>query len=129
MSDTALRGVVVGHGDLATGLVSAVVRITGLEEGALIALSNDGLGPDGIREKVDGILQGGAGVVFSDLREGSCGLAGRKACLGRGDRVLVTGVNLPMLLEFVMNRDQSLAELGPRLADRGRRAVECFGVE
>jgi N-acetylgalactosamine PTS system EIIA component len=128
MSESGLRGVVVGHGELAAGLVSAVVRIAGIEDGVLTPLSNEGLGPDAIREKVDAILGDAPGVVFSDLREGSCGLAGRKACLGRTDRVLVTGVNLPMLLEFAVHRDIPLTELAPRLAERGRTAVESFGV-
>lgn len=128
MNDSGLRGVVVGHGELAAGLVSAVVRIAGIEDGVLVPVSNEGLGPDAIRAKVDDILGAGPAVVFSDLREGSCGMAGRQACLGRSDRVLVTGVNLPMLLEFAVHRDLPLAELAPRLAERGRTAVEMFGV-
>lgn len=129
MNESELRGVVVGHGELAAGLVSAVIRIAGLEEGVLVALSNEGLAPDGIREKLDGILQDGPGVVFSDLRGGSCGLAGRKACLGRSDRILLTGVNLPMLLEFAVHRDIPLAELATRLAEHGRDAVGSFGAD
>jgi N-acetylgalactosamine PTS system EIIA component len=128
MNDSGLRGVVVGHGELAAGLVSAVVRIAGIDADVLVPVSNEGLGPDAIRARVEDILGTGPAVVFSDLREGSCGLAGRKACLGRSDRVLVTGVNLPMLLEFAVHRDLPLAELAPRLAERGRTAVETFGV-
>jgi N-acetylgalactosamine PTS system EIIA component len=128
MSESGLRGVVVGHGELAAGLVSAVVRIAGIEDGVLTPVSNEGLGPEAIRDEVDAILGDAPGVVFSDLREGSCGLAGRKACLGRTDRVLITGVNLPMLLEFAVHRDIPLNELAPRLAERGRTAVESYGA-
>jgi mannose/fructose-specific phosphotransferase system component IIA len=104
MSEPMLRGVVVAHGDLAAGLISAVRHIAGVEDGVLVGLSNEGLGPEAIRAQVDRGLEGGPGVVFSDLREGSCGMAARKVCLGRADRLLVTGVNLPMLLDFVMQR-------------------------
>jgi mannose/fructose-specific phosphotransferase system component IIA len=126
MSDTLLRGVVVGHGALAHGLISAVRRIAGTEENVLVGLSNEGLGPDGIRERVDEFLDGGSGVVFADLREGSCGLAGRRCCKGRADRLLVTGVNLPMLLEFVMQRHRPIPELAERLVQRGQTAVASF---
>lgn len=126
MSETLLRGVVVGHGALAHGLISAVRRIAGTEENVLVGLSNEGLGPDGIRDRVDEILDGGPGVVFADLREGSCGLAARRCCKGRPDRLLVTGVNLPMLLDFVMQRDRPLPELAERLVQRGQTAVASF---
>ncbi len=126
MSEAGHRGVVVAHGDLAAGLVDAVRKIAGLDEDVLIPLSNEGLGPDGIRERLDGILGDGPGIVFSDLREGSCGMGGRRVCLGRGDRLLVTGANLPMLLDFVTHRTLPLAELATRLVDRGRAAVVAF---
>jgi mannose/fructose-specific phosphotransferase system component IIA len=126
MSEPGARGVVVAHADLAAALLGAVQRITGADEGVLAALSNDGLGPDGIRERLDQLLGGGPGIVFSDLREGSCGMVGRKACLGRDDRFLVTGVNLPMLIEFVMQRDLPLDELARHMVARGRGAVTTF---
>jgi mannose/fructose-specific phosphotransferase system component IIA len=126
MSETLLRGVVVGHGALAHGLISAVRRIAGTEEDVLVGLSNEGLGPDGIRDRVDEILDGGPGVVFADLREGSCGLAARRCCKGRADRLLVTGVNLPMLLDFVLQRHRPIPELAERLVQRGQTAVASF---
>lgn len=126
MNDTGWRGVIIGHGELAAGMVSAVRRITAVEPHVLVPLSNDGLGPDGVRERLDEILAAGPGVVFADLREGSCGVGGRKVCLGRADRLLVTGANLPVLLEFVTHRDLPLDELALRLVDRGRAAIVSF---
>jgi mannose/fructose-specific phosphotransferase system component IIA len=126
MNETLLRGVVLGHGALASGLISAVRRIAGTDEDVLVGLSNEGLGPDAIRERVDEILAGGPGVVFADLREGSCGLAARRCCKGRADRLLVTGVNLPILLDFVMQRHRPIPELAERLVQRGQSAVASF---
>jgi mannose/fructose-specific phosphotransferase system component IIA len=126
MNNEPLRAVVVAHGALAEGLVSAVERIAGTDAGVIVALSNDGLGPDGIGQAIDQILQGGPGVVFTDLRAGSCGLGARRCCAGRQDRLLVSGVNLPMLLDFVMNRELPLEQLETRLVERGQQAVVAF---
>jgi mannose/fructose-specific phosphotransferase system component IIA len=87
-----------------------------------VAVSNEGLGPTGIRERLDEVLGEGPAIVFSDLRDGSCGMAARQACVGP-DRVLITGVNLPVLLDFVMKRQLPLRELVPRLLDRARSAI------
>lgn len=126
MNEDGLRGVVVGHGELAAGLISAVQRITGVEEGVLVAVSNEGLSPDGIRDRLDEILGPEGGVVFTDLREGSCGIGGRKVCTDRSGRLLITGANLPILLDFVTHRDLSLPELDQRLVERGRTSVTSF---
>lgn len=126
MSDAGLRGVVVAHGALARGLVSAVERIMGSGDDVLLPLSNEGLGPQGICDEIDRLLDDGPGVIFTDLREGSCGLGARRVCMGRSDRLLVSGVNLPMLLDFVMKRGLPLAELGERLVERGRAAVASY---
>jgi mannose/fructose-specific phosphotransferase system component IIA len=126
MSDLGLRGVVVGHGRLADGLISAVREITGIEDGVLLGLSNEGLSPDGIRQRLDELLGGAPGVIFADLRGGSCGVGARKVCLGRPERLLITGANLPVLLDFVTHRDLPLRELAVRLVERGRDAVAAY---
>ena len=128
MSDDGIRGIVVAHSELAGALIAAVERIAGHEEGALVALSNEGLGPEAIRKKLDDLVGDGPAIVFADLREGSCGMAARQVCLGGRTRALVTGVNLPVLLDFVMKRHLPLDELVPRLVERGRAAIGS-GVE
>lgn len=126
MSNAGVRGIVVAHSDLARALIEAVERIVGPDAGALVPLSNEGLGPDAIRERLDELVGDGPAIVFADLREGSCGLAARQVCLG-GERALITGVNLPVLLDFAMKRHLPLDELVPRLVDRGRAAIASGG--
>ncbi len=123
MSD-GVRGIVVAHADLARALVDAVDRIVGLEDGALVAVSNEGLGPAEIRDRLAEATGEGPAVVFTDLREGSCGMAARQICLHREDQVLITGVNLPMLLDFAMNRQRPLEEVVERVLDRGQRGIQ-----
>jgi mannose/fructose-specific phosphotransferase system component IIA len=120
-----VRGVVVGHGDMARGLVDAVRRIAGDAAAGLSAVSNDGKGPDALRSEVDAAAGPGPAVVFVDLQSGSCGLAAAYACRGCVGRAVISGVNLPMLLDFVFHRQLSLDELVARLVDRGRSAIQA----
>lgn len=122
----AAKGVVVGHGDMAQGLVDAVLRIAGGAADGLVAVSNDGKGPEHLCAELERILEGGRAVVFVDLPSGSCGVAAAQTCRDRGGaRVVICGVNLPMLLDFVFHRDLPLEELGARLVEKGREAIRA----
>ena len=122
MNNPSVRAIVVTHGTMAAGLVDAVRQITGLDEQALVPLSNRGLSPEALAAEVRTHVQG-ATVVFTDLPSGSCGFAVRRHCQDLPDLVIVSGVNLPMLLEFAMFRELPLAELVPRLVAKGRSAI------
>jgi mannose/fructose-specific phosphotransferase system component IIA len=126
MSEARVRGVVVAHGGLAAALIDAVDRIVGLEEGVLLPLSNDGLSPDGIDARLAELVGNEPAIIFTDLKEGSCGMAARRLCMARKDQVLVTGANLPMLLDFALKSHLPLDELVGRVMERGRNAVQCL---
>lgn len=125
--DRMIRGVVVAHSALAGALVAAVRSIAGLEAEALQPLSNEGMAPDAIRDALAGMLDDtGPAIIFTDLREGSCGIAAQRLCVDRADHVVITGVNLPMLLDFAMKRHLPLQDLVERVVDRGRSAVQAL---
>ncbi len=127
MSEVEVRGVVVAHSDLARALVEAVQRIAGTDDQALVPLSNEGLGTEAIQNRLAEILDGDdPAIIFSDLREGSCGIAAQRLCVDHPDHVVITGVNLPMLLDFAMKRHLPIEELVSRLVDRGRGAVQAL---
>ena len=119
-----VRGVLIAHGTMAEGLVDAVQRITGVE-GALIPLSNEGRGPEAMRSALDEAIGTETAIIFTDLLTGSCALAARSLCREAGDRAIVCGVNLPILLDFVFHRTLPLDDLVNRLVERGRAAVQC----
>ncbi len=121
-----VRGIVVAHATLAEALIAAVDRIVGLEAATLVPLSNEDLGPAEIRDRLEEIAGDGPALVFADLREGSCGLVARQLCASRSGRILVTGVNLSMLLDFALNRDRDLQELAERVIERGQGAIQRF---
>lgn len=120
MSELA-HGVVVAHGDLAEALVGAAERISGIE-GALAAVSNDGLGPEDLQRTIAEATTGDPTVVFADLASGSCGMASRIVARGQGAAV-ITGANLPMLLDFLFHRGIALPELVDRLVGKARQEV------
>jgi mannose/fructose-specific phosphotransferase system component IIA len=119
----SVRGLVVAHASLAEGLVASVRQISGAGEDALAALSNEGLGPEGLQARVAEALGDGPGIVFTDLPSGSCAFAARKLSLTRPDTAILCGANLPMLLDFVFHRELPLPELVDRLVQKGRTAI------
>ena len=125
MSDVELvRGVLLSHGKLAEGMVDAVRRITGLDEGVLTAMSNDGQNPQGLADRVEALGGSEPVVVFADLGSGSCALTAQLTCKDNGRRAVVFGMNLPMLLEFVFHRELPLSQLVPRLLQKGKEGVK-----
>lgn len=120
------RGVVVAHGEMARGMVTAVQRIAGIPEGVLFAVSNEGLAPEALRDAILDRVGDGPAVVFTDLGAGSCTLAARISCRDRARVAVVTGVNLPMLLEFVFHRDEPLDGLLARLEEKARGGIRVI---
>ena len=122
--DLQVRGVLLSHGKMAEGMVDAVSKIAGLQEGALVALSNEGCDPQRLAEQVDELVGDAPAVVFTDLCTGSCALTAQLTCRDNGRRAVVFGMNLPMLLDFVFHRNLPLDELVPRLLEKGRDSVK-----
>jgi mannose/fructose-specific phosphotransferase system component IIA len=124
-SSPRVQGIVLTHGELAAGLVDAVHRIAGPDMDSLVPLSNNGMSPDAVLARVREVAGARPTVLFTDLQSGSCAFAGRRLCQERKDLVVISGVNLPVLLEFVLHPELSLDELVPRLLEKGRAAICC----
>lgn len=121
------RALVAGHGDFATGMVSAVDQITG-RGSVLVALTNRGLGSDEIvRTLRDAVQSVGAQVIFTDLPAGSWTIAARRIQRDRPEVVVVTGANLPALLDFVFQTDSASGDAARHATDKGRGALAVLG--
>ena len=116
-------GIVVGHGAMAQGLVDAAQRITGGIADCLAPLSNNGKNPAQLRSELGSMVGDSRSVVFVDLQSGSCGIAALLCCRESVRRVVVSGVNLPMLLDFVFHRGLPFEHLVPRLLESGRASI------
>ena len=127
MNQTRPVALLVTHGVLGEELVRTVASILG-PQSDVATVSNSGFSADGltnaIEEKVREFPADAPIVLFTDLAAGSCGIASRR--LGVEGRIVrkITGVNLPMLLEFFHYRDTlPLDDLLPRLEAKGRAGI------
>lgn len=117
-----VRGVIVTHARLGEALIEAAEEVSGVR-GVLTAVSNRSCTPERLREQVVEATEGGPVVLFVDLAAGSCGYASRAAASTRADVAVVTGVSLPMLIDFLFHRHLSPPELAARLVEKGRANI------
>jgi len=120
----------VMHADLAAALLRAAETVYGPIEDVEI-LSNEGQSRDGLEqaivERTDRWSQGG--LVLTDFWGGSCHICGmaaarRPTAKARGELVIVTGLNLPTLLDYLHNREQyPVQELAERLQKKGQESI------
>ncbi|WP_439642677.1 PTS sugar transporter subunit IIA [Gemmatimonas sp.] len=126
--EPAVRAIVAGHGTFASGIVSAVEQITGRGQ-QFIAVSNTGLCLDDIQGALASALDvSHARVIFTDLPAGSCTMAVRRMIRERPGVLLVTGINLSLLLDFVMQDDTDPVVAVQAALERGRASMVVYGA-
>jgi PTS system N-acetylgalactosamine-specific IIA component len=95
----------------------------------LVAISNSGLCLEDIQGTLARTLdETGAKVIFTDLPAGSCTMAVRRLLRGRTDVALVTGINLTLLLDFVMQDDADPVAAARTALERGRASMVAHGA-
>jgi mannose/fructose-specific phosphotransferase system component IIA len=121
------RAIVIGHGEFAGGLVSAVGQICGMAE-KLVVLSMMGMTPGDIETAIrEQLKRTGARVIFTDLPAGSATIAARRIVKDEPGLVLVSGVNLATLLDFVFSTDASPTDAARAAAERGKASLIVVG--
>jgi len=121
-----VRGVVACHGRLAEALIDAVERISGIQ-GALVPVTNSECDKGLIEKRIAAAAGAGPAMVFTDLPSGSCLIAAATLARRQNAIVVVTGVNLAMLIDFVFHRDLPLAEVAARVSVSGHKAIQVPG--
>jgi len=117
------RAIVIGHGEFSAGLVSAVGQICGLAN-KLVVLSNTGQSPQDIEAAIrQELARTGAHVIFTDLPGGSATIAARRIARDNPNIVLVSGVNLATLLDFVFSTAGTPEEAARAAAARGKASL------
>lgn len=123
---TGRCGVVVAHGRLGEGLLSALSRVAG-EQDFLWALSNEDIGGADLEAEIAGIIEersaGRDAYLLSDMDGGSCGQACRRLLAKGSVKAVLYGVNLPLLVEFVFLQEESFERFVTAAVEKGRRAL------
>jgi mannose/fructose-specific phosphotransferase system component IIA len=119
--------ILVTHAGLGQELIRTAEAILGTQ-GDVLALSNAGLSTEGLSDSIDRLVQALPEdvpvVILADLAAGSCGMAARRAAAQGRTLARITGVNLPMLLEFFHYRDTlPFEELLARLEMKGKAGI------
>jgi len=116
---------VVMHADLAEALIRAAAKVYGPVDDVDV-LSNEGLSradlERAIEERVARWPHGG--IVLTDFWGGSCHMCSAIAARGHGEVIVLTGLNLPTLIDFLHNRDAFDAPaLSERLLKKGQDSI------
>jgi mannose/fructose-specific phosphotransferase system component IIA len=130
-----IPALLVMHADLAAALLRAAEQLYGGVEGVEI-LSNEGLSRSALEVEIEKRVADwpAGGLVLTDFWGGSCHVCGATAArrlaraeAGRGEVVVVTGINLPALVDYLHNREKfGVVELAERLRVKGQ---ESFRVQ
>ena len=115
----------VMHADLAAALLRAAEKVYGPVEGVDV-LSNEGMSRDALEAEIDRRVAAwsAGGLVLTDFYGGSCHLCGVSAARGRREVAVVSGLNLPILIDYLHNRDRyESGALAERLQQKGQDSI------
>jgi mannose/fructose-specific phosphotransferase system component IIA len=123
------RALLVTHGNLGAELLSTAELIVGPQKGVSV-LSNNELSSESLEDAIQTELAtygGDETVIFVDVAGGSCLCACRVAEGDEKKVKVISGVNLPMVLEFFHYRDRlPFEELAERVAAKGRGGIQTL---
>lgn len=124
--------VIVSHGDMADGLLDAARMILGEQEGIATVSLREMDAVEVLMERIAAAIEGvdtGDGVlIFVDLFGASpFNASARLTMQADGNLEVVSGVNLPMLLEVTVQRDDaSLAQLVEIAREAGTKGIRTL---
>jgi mannose/fructose-specific phosphotransferase system component IIA len=131
MAGRNITGIIVTHGQLGDELIRTASLILGEVEDCY-ALSGSDMGDQKVIDSIREILDSndvGEAVVLVDYFGGSCGASCIKATRGLEGVRVISGVNLPILLDFVTKQGTlGLEELVEHLIHRGRESVRVVDL-
>ena len=121
--------VIVGHGGLAAEYLAAVEHVVGpLDQARAIAIAADydkARKAAEIVEAADAVDSGDGVVVVVDMFGSSPSNLSLPACAG-GDRKILYGANLPMLVKLAKSRECDLDSATKAAMAAGRKYIDCI---
>ncbi len=128
-TSTHTIGIIVTHGELAEELCHTTQLIVGKLEGCY-AISGSDFCDEEVIERIKEIIdseKNSRAIVFVDYFGGSCCINTVRAVRGLEGVKVISGVNLPILLDFITKRDSfELKEMVDHLIERGKESVRLI---
>jgi PTS system mannose-specific IIA component len=123
--------VIVAHGGLAREYLAAVEHVVGAQPG-IVAISIQADHDRGAKEReiceaADSVDQGEGVVLVTDLYGGSPSNLSLQACRP-GDRRILYGANLPMLIKLAKSRKKSVPEAVRVALEAGKKYIDVQNV-
>ena len=119
--------IVVSHGSLARGLVSAMESVLGPQPN-VFWLSNTGKTPAALGAEIERLIaERAAGrevYLLTDMRGGSCATTCLRTARRVGVQAVLYGANLTLLLEFVLLQDLPRDRVLEAVVAKARGSVE-----
>jgi mannose/fructose-specific phosphotransferase system component IIA len=129
MNESGIIGIVITHGNLADELLNTVRLIVG-EIHDCYALSGSDLCKEEVVDKIHNMIDNDGKrhiVLFVDYFGGSCCASGVQATRKLKNVKIISGVNLPMLLDFVTKQGRmGFEEIVDHLVHRGQESVRVI---
>jgi mannose/fructose/sorbose-specific phosphotransferase system IIA component len=111
--------IIVTHGRLASALIETSRMIMGEQQDLYAVELEEGQSPEDLRDRVEALL-GEKTLILTDL----FGASPFNVSIKLLDRAeVVTGANLPMLLELLANRDLEVSDAAVLAESSGREGV------
>ncbi len=121
--------VIVAHGGLAKEYLAAVEHVVGRQTGIrAIAIEEDhdrSKKQEEIMAAADSVDTGDGVVVVTDMFGGSPSNLSLKACVA-GDRQIIYGANLPMLIKLAKSRSVSVPDAVASALEAGRKYINSY---
>lgn len=132
MQRSVAQCLLVTHGNLGKELLQVVESILGPQDGVRF-VSNTGTSAEVLQKEVHALLremESSPILVFVDLLGGSCGQVCLSVQRDHPEVFVVSGVNLPMLLEFAYKRNLlDPHELLSQVLRKGREGILCLPTQ
>ena len=124
--------VIVAHGGLAREYLSAVEHVVGPQSGiraVTIEEDHDRVAKQAeICHAANEVDTGDGVVIVTDLFGGSPSNLSMPACIA-GERRIIYGANLPMLVKLAKLRHLDVATAAEMAAEAGRKYIDCYAPE
>ena len=122
--------VLCGHGQFASGLYSSIHLIAGEQEAFQTVDFSEEMGSELLQEKlaaaVKAVDQHQGVVIFTDIPGGTPFNQAVMFSIKKEDVKVVSGTNLPALLEGCFNRETSLESFIAKILESGKAGLQQF---